>query len=131
MIVLDTHVLIWRALTPEKIPAKTRKLLDAAEDRGQLCLCEISLLEVAMLVQRGRLTTDLDARQFLDLVLTGYDYRLEGITPAIAATAMHFPETVNKDPADRVILATALYLGGRLATADANLRDAGIVPTVW
>ena len=131
MIVLDTHVVIWRALAPEKIPAKIRKLLDAAEDRGHLCLCEISLLEVAMLVQRGRLATDLDARRFLDLVLTGYDYRLEGITPAIATTAMQFPETVNKDPANRVILATALHLGGRLATADANLRGAGIVPVVW
>jgi PIN domain nuclease of toxin-antitoxin system len=44
---------------------------------------------------------------------------------------MELPGTVNKDPADRVILATTLRLGGRLVTADANLREAGVVTTIW
>jgi PIN domain nuclease of toxin-antitoxin system len=131
VILVDTHVVVWRALDPGRIPAKTRALLDRAEGRGILRMCEITLLEIAMLIRRGRLGTELDCREFLALVLASHDYILEGLDPEIAALAMELPGTVNKDPADRVILATALRLGGRLVTADANLREAGVVATIW
>jgi PIN domain nuclease of toxin-antitoxin system len=97
MIFLDTHVILWRALDPGKIPLKTRHALEQEEESRPLRICEISLFEIAMLLHRGRLNTEL----------------------------------VNKDPADRIILAAAAHNKARLATADENLRKAGIVPTLW
>ena len=131
MIFLDTHVIVWRALEPEKIPVKTRHALDQEEKLRPLRICEISLFEIAMLMKRGRLNTDLDYREFMDLILAANDYVLTGINPEIAALAVDWPDKVNKDPADRIILAAASYYKGRLVTADLNLRKAGIVTTVW
>lgn len=131
MIFVDTHVIIWRALDPEKIPAKTRRFLDQQEEIRPLRICEISLFEIAMLMKRARLNTSLDFAEFMDLVLAANHYLLTGINPEIAELAVNFSDQVNKDPADRIILATTLHHKARLATADGNLRKAGVVTTVW
>lgn len=131
MIFLDTHVIIWRALDPEKIPTKVRHLLDQEEKLRPLRICEVSLFEIAMLMKRGRLNTDLDYLEFIDLILTANDYLVVGINPEIAALAVNFPDHVNKDPADRIILAATIHYKAKLITADTNLRKAEVVTTVW
>lgn len=131
MTFLDTHVVVWRALHPEKIPARTRRLLDQEEKKKALRVCEITLFEIAMLMRRGRLRTDLPYREFMELALAANDYILVGLNPDIAARSVDFSGDVNKDPADRLILASALHYKGKLVTADANLRQAAVVTTVW
>lgn len=131
MIFLDTHVVIWRALEPEKIPTKVRHALEQEEKLRPLRICEVSLFEIAMLMKRGRLNTGMNYLEFMDLILTGHKYSVTGINPEIAALAVDFSDQVNKDPADRIILATTIHHKGRLVTADANLRNAGVVITVW
>ena len=54
----------------------------------------------------------------------------EGISPAIAAAVASLPSTFNRDPADRVIVATALTLGATLLTSDEAIVGARIVTTV-
>lgn len=131
MIVLDTHVVIWRALDPEKIPPKTRTLLDREEKRGHLHICEITFFEIAMLMKRGRLNAGLTYDEFIELVMAAHSYETVGLSPDIAGLAVEFPDSVNKDPADRLILATAVQRRARLCTADRNLQTSGVVAIVW
>ena len=129
--VLDTHVIVWRALQPEKVPAKVLQAIEKEEKHRPLRVCEISLFEIAMLMRRGRLDARLPFREFIDLILTASAYDLTGINPEIAGLAVEFPENVTKDPADRLIAATALFYKAQLVTADTNLRKSEIVTTLW
>ena len=66
MIVLDTHVLIYDALTPARLSARARKAIALAFKDRELACSDISLWEIAMLIARKRLNPVMDARQFLD-----------------------------------------------------------------
>lgn len=53
-----------------------------------------------------------------------------GISPAVAAEVARLPDSFHRDPADRIIVATAMVLGAALLTNDRRIRDAALVPTV-
>ena len=56
MIVLDTHALLWWVSDPDKIPRRSRRLLDKAiAEKKPIAVSSISLWEISMLVERGRL----------------------------------------------------------------------------
>jgi PIN domain nuclease of toxin-antitoxin system len=61
------------------------------------------------------------------------EVRTVGTTPAIAATAVSLPASFPRDPADRLIFATAIEHGWPLVTKDERLRDAahGRVVAIW
>jgi PIN domain nuclease of toxin-antitoxin system len=56
---------------------------------------------------------------------------IKPMTPEIVALAVRLPPSYPKDPADRVIAATAIVEGIPLVTADQRIRDSGIVQTIW
>ncbi len=131
MIVADTHVIIWDALKPELLSPAARNAIDQANEADGIIFCEISLWEIAMLIQKKRLQVDVAYQTFIKLVLQSNNYILQGITPEIAELATLFPQTVSKDPADRLIAATAMAKKGVLLSADKNLRQAESVNTLW
>jgi len=53
------------------------------------------------------------------------------VDPAIASSAVSLAGFSHRDPADRMIVATALRLGATLVTADQQLRDYRPLPTLW
>jgi PIN domain nuclease of toxin-antitoxin system len=53
------------------------------------------------------------------------------ITPEIAAFAVQLPSSFPKDPADRLIAATAMVEGAPLITADERIRGAKVLRTIW
>ena len=105
--------------------------MDREENGRGLCVCEISLFEIAMLMKRGRLDPGVPYREFMETVLDAGRYDLVGFGPEIAARAVELPEHVNKDPADRFIVATAAHHHAKLATADRNLQECGEVVILW
>jgi PIN domain nuclease of toxin-antitoxin system len=116
---LDTHVWIWSQLEPERLGAKATRLL---EDPGQaLYVSTISTLELARLVAHGRvrLSVPVDrwAESALDL-LSGNSLELDH---TIAAEAYRLPEPFHRDPADRVLVATARRHQLTLLTADDHI----------
>jgi len=131
MIVLDTHVIIWDALTPEQLSESARTAIAQANQADGLIICDISLWEIAMLLQRGRLRVDTDPLRFINLVLQANKTRVQAITPQIATLSTQFPAEINKDPADRLIAATTLAKNATLLTADRNLQAAELMPTLW
>ena len=130
MIVLDTHVLIYDALSPARLSARARKAIDHGYAERELACCDISLWEIAMLIARGRLDPAMDARQFLDDVIAARDIRVLPITAEIAVLSQSDLFS-HGDPADRLIAATALLQRAVLITSDATLRKLKGVTIIW
>lgn len=129
MLLLDTCALVRDALSPRDLSAAAVKLMNEAEDEGVLACCDISLWEVAMLVQHGRLSGVPDVAVFLDLVLKARRIRVLPISVEVAARAVALP--LHKDPADRLIVACALTHAATVVTRDERIRGCGLVPTIW
>ncbi len=131
MIVLDTCVLIWDALEPKKLSRAAKVAIKSANEQDGIWFCEISLWEIAMLMNKKRLVPGTSYAQFIQLVLNSNQYHLVGMNPEIAELSTNLPSQINADPADRIIAATAIVKKTPLVTADKNLRFAGAVTTIW
>jgi len=131
MIVVDTHVMIWRALCPKKITTKAKKVIQQAHDDEAILVSEISFWEIAMFIKKQRLKIDIDPLSFINLLCTANTYHFVGITPEIAHVSVNLPDDIKRDPADRIICATAIVSDAILVTADKNLRASKAIKTVW
>ena len=118
MILLDTHVLIWQEQGDLRLGPQTRRVIARALQEDRAAVSAISFWEVGMRVQKGRLDFLLDLgvwrRDLLDQGLI--EIRVDG---GIAARAGLLPD-MHGDPADRIIVATALE-GHQLVTADGKI----------
>ena len=132
MILLDTHALIWWVSDPKRVPAKARRLIDAAVAATEpIAVSSISLWEVAMLVARKRLALTIDTNAWIARVEALPFLTFVPVDNRIAVRAVQLEDFPHRDPADRMIVATALGLGAALLTADARLRAYRPVKTVW
>ena len=130
LIVLDTHVLVYDALTPSRLSARARKTIDAGFARGDLACSDISLWEIAMLVARKRIDPAMDVGQFLNDIISARGIQVLAITPEIAVLSQS--ETfAHGDPADRLIAASAQFHTAPLITSDQKLRALTEVKTIW
>ena len=91
MIVLDTHVLIWDALTPKQLSASARRAIVQANQQDGIIIADISLWEIAMLVEKKRVQVELGSQAFLNLILQAHKSIVQPITAEIATLAVHFP----------------------------------------
>jgi len=129
---LDTHVLVWWASSPERIPARTRRRLEqAAKVDRPLRVSAISAWEIAMLVERGRLELTMDLVSWMAAVEALPSIEFVPVNSQIALSAVRLRNFPHADPADRMIVATALGLGAVLVTADARLRSYRHARTLW
>ncbi len=131
MIVVDTHIIIWNALKPERLSEKAEKAISAANDSDGIIFCEMSLWEISMLIHKGRLSVDIEYAEFIELIFQSNHYVLRGITPQIAWLSGELFSDNNKDPVDRIIAATSIVENADLVTADKALKESKIVTTIW
>lgn len=132
MIVLDTHVLVWWLADPDKLPRKARARLDRAVTDGEsLRVSSISAWEIAMLVARGRLTLTMDVGAWIAAAESLPQLEFVPADNAIVLRAVALPDAFGRDPADRIIAATALGLGATLVTGDRRLRGHPPLRTLW
>jgi PIN domain nuclease of toxin-antitoxin system len=130
VILLDTHVVIWLAIEPARISRKARSLIEENRQRGEvLAISDVTLLEIATLEKKRRVKFDTSLETFLSEVESRF--AVLPITARVCVRAMGLPPAYPKDPADRVIAATALVEGVPLLTADDEIRSSRIVSTVW
>lgn len=119
MILADTQALVWLDAADRRLGAAAAAIARAAWAAGGLAVSAISFWEVAMLVRKGRLDVGQPAsawrRQVLETGIT--EIALDGAIGAVAEELVG----MRGDPADRIILATALALEATLLTADAKL----------
>ena len=130
MIVLDTCSIIWDALSPKDLSRKAKIAINKHEQEG-LIFCDISAWEISMLIKKGRLQLDETASSFINTILDSRNYIYKSITPEIADLSVHLGKEINKDPADRLIVATTITENLELITADKNLIKSNLVKTIW
>ena len=132
MIVLDTHVLVWWVTgQTAELSRKARTAIDKAAAGGDILVSSISAWEIAMLVKRGRLQLTMDVAQWLDIVAEIEAVRFVPVTNHIAVTSVALPGEFHKDPADRIIVATARDAAAPLVTADEKIRQYAHAATIW
>ena len=131
MITMDTCAIIWDALEPGKLSAKAKKAINKADDSNALIMCDISIWEISMLVKRKRIEVDETPANLLRLILSSRNYTVVNISPEIAELSVNLDDSINSDPADRLIAATSILKQAPVVTADKNLRNATILETVW
>lgn len=126
----DTHVLISWLSARERLSAPQRRALSRTHADRPLLVSDISLWEVATLHELGRIRLTIPLREWLDRAVAPPLVELCGITPLVAATVASLPPTFHRDPADRIIVSTALVMGASVITSDEKIIEAGIVATV-
>ena len=132
MILLDTHALVWWIAEPKRIPVKARRALDAAVKADEaIAVSSISAWEIAMLVARERLRFTIDADTWLNRVEALPFLAFVPVDNRIAVRSVHLEGFPHRDPADRLIVATALGLGATVVTADRRLRGYRPLVTLW
>ena len=129
MIFLDTHVLIWMASDPKRLSRKSREAIREAREKTGVGIAAITLWELAWLAENGRIQVTGSVESFVRE--TASRVMVEPITPEIAAFAVQLPSSFPKDPADRLIAATAMVEGAPLVTADERIRQSKVVRTIW
>lgn len=117
-VLLDTHVVHWWSAEPDRISRPARRVLKAADE---LLIAAISWYELAWLAEHRRIVIDMPIRAWLDGL--GAQLRTIGITPAITDTAVALPTSFPRNPADRLIYATAIEQGVKLLTKDREIAD--------
>jgi len=130
VLLLDTHALVFDALSPARLGRRARQAINAASASGDLGCSDISLWEIAMLVARRRLDPGTSAEEFMRVALAARRIHVMPITVEIAVLSQS-DAIPHKDPADRIIAATALYHRANLATGDAQLQRVEGIKTVW
>lgn len=115
MILLDTHIWVrWVDPSANPLPVV---LVEKIETADQLAVSAVTCWEVALLVRRGRLTLRLSLADWLDQALAGSGVICLPINREIAIRAANLPEH-HRDPADRLIIATAIEQRARLISLD-------------
>lgn len=130
MILLDTCALIFDALSPKKLTARAKMAIDQAEQQNKLFCCDISLWEIAMLVQKNRLNPGIDTQGFLQLLLNARKIQCYSIIPEIAALSCNPDIFHHADPADRIIGATAIHYQMKLITTDKKLSSISLLEVI-
>ena len=128
MILLDTHAWIWWAADSPRLSKKAAKAIDSAD---ALAVSAISCWEVAMLAAKGRLVLDRDPEAWLDLALKLPRIQLLALSPRIAVRSTRLAGSSITDPADCIIVATALEHGCTIVSKDGRIRRHPAVRVTW
>lgn len=118
---LDTHAWIWWVDQDVRLGRPTLAALDALPADTRPVLCDISLWEVAMLVERGRLVFSIPFADWLAAAAHPRTVRVVPVSVAIAHEVSVLPASFHRDPADRLIVATSRVLAVPLLSRDRRI----------
>lgn len=127
MIVLDTHAWFWWVTGSAELRSEARQRLSSER---AVIVPSVALWELSLLGERGRLGLDPGTEEFLTAAVAWRDVSVGEITPRVATLAARLPRTFPGDPADRLIVATAMDAGCELVTRDRRIVASGLVPIV-
>ena len=123
LLLLDTHVWLWLVAGSADLSTEARLTMDEAAAAGTLRIAAISLCEVALLASRGRIVLGKSIGLWLDEALADPGPTIDPLSPHIAAESYALPDVFHRDPADRLIIATARVANAILMTRDHRILD--------
>ncbi|MCZ4279952.1 type II toxin-antitoxin system VapC family toxin [Kiloniella laminariae] len=132
MILLDTHVLVWWVSGDSALSDNAAKAIEQARaEQGEILVSSISAWEIAMLIQKERLVLTMEVDRWLEQVSQIEGLRFVPVDNEIAVKSTLLPGLFHKDPADRMIVATARKFAIPLLTADSKILAYEHVATIW
>jgi PIN domain nuclease of toxin-antitoxin system len=132
MIVIDTHVLLWWTSSQDGKLTKTAvNNIEANLADGEILISAITSWEIGMLLQKGRLVLSMPITDWLAVVASIERIRFVPVDNDIAVHSTSLPGEFHKDPADRMIVATARHFNAPLITADEKIQKYEYVQTLW
>ncbi|CAN5497313.1 type II toxin-antitoxin system VapC family toxin [soil metagenome] len=124
-VLLDTHVAIWLAEGSARLkPAKLSRI-ESAFHSGNLCMSPISAWEIGMLVRKKRLDLGQHPLGWFAAFVQQFSINVLEITAEIAINSSYLPGKFQGDPADRILVATALAHAAELVSADKEIISYG------
>jgi PIN domain nuclease of toxin-antitoxin system len=130
LIILDTHVIVWLASDDVRLSKKAKVPIDEVRrGDGRCAISDFTLYELSMLFRKKQIGLSISLESLLSEVEKRFV--VLPITARICVSALSLPIAYPKDPADRIIGATAFVEGLTLLTADAQIRNSRAVPTLW
>ena len=124
-------MLLWWRTAPEKLSRRQdSRLRRQLATKVPVGVSAITLWELALLTQSGRITPEMPLDPWLDSLENDLRLFFYPINGKIVADAVRLPKTFPRDPADRIITATARCEGIDLLTADDRIRESGLVSVV-
>jgi len=132
MIVIDTHVLVWWVNGSNSLSDIAEKLIkETLDSDSEVIISSISAWEIAMLLKKGHLVLSMDVESWFDEVSQIDGVRFVPVDKEISIKSTMLPGEFHKDPADRMIVATARKLAVPLVTADEKIIHYEHVRTIW
>ena len=118
-LLLDTHVWIWSQEDADRIGPQTKRLLLGTEHENHVCA--ISTLELARLVAAGTISVSIALREWVERAIRAIQARTVEVSHEISIEAYALPGPFHKDPADRLLVATARCNDLTMLTADERI----------
>lgn len=129
MILLDTHALLWWALDPDELSEAAATSCRRMESTGGFA-SSISIWELGVKAGRGQLDMGCSIDEFVRRLARTGVVELVPVTTEVWLGSLRL-DWAHRDPADRVIVATALGLGLQVLTKDQAIREFQGVQCVW
>ena len=131
MVVLDTQAWLWWAHDPTRLSRRARAAIRKAEKTDGIRVSVISVWEIAVKSELGRLELRLEINEWYRLASSYPNLVVESLTAQDAIGSTKLPGPFHRDPADRIIVAMSRRYGIPLVTSDRLIRAYPHVATVW
>ncbi len=125
MILLDTHVWLWWLLDEGPLTEEERKTLDESAAQQEIAISAASVWETEMLVRKGVIDLKPSFKKWMELATRPQVCKVIPIDKYVILAQEKLPADFPDDPADRLIVATALLNEFPLATKDEKLQNLG------
>ena len=122
-LLLDTHVWLWFMLGDPELAISERNAINRAAASGDLKIAAISVWEAALSALRGRVALGQHLAQWMSEAVSAPGLSIEPLLPQVAVEACSLPEAFHRDPADRLMVATARVANATLMTRDRRILD--------
>jgi PIN domain nuclease of toxin-antitoxin system len=125
-LLLDTHIALWLDGGDSRLVLATRGLIDKTwQDGGTICISAVSIWEIALLIDTRRIDLDIAIEAWVERFLDRPGIEAVPLTHRAAARSYRLHHFEQRDPADRLLIATAIDLGCPLVTYDDRIRRFG------
>lgn len=133
MIVLDTHALIWWVNGDDRLskPALEAIKNEINKDDGLIFVSSITTWEIALLIDKGRLSLTMDIDDWIHTVSAIEKVKFVAVENDTLIQSVRLPGIFHPDPADRIITALARQYAIPLITSDRKIIKYKHVKTIW
>jgi PIN domain nuclease of toxin-antitoxin system len=125
-LLLDTHIALWLDSGNDRLRPSTRALIDDCwQNGGTIFLSAITAWEIALLVDTGRIDLDIPVDVWVQRFLDRPGIEGAPLTHRAASRTYQLHHLDHRDPADRLLIATAIELACPLVTYDEHITQFG------